>query len=264
MRINSCSGSQEIIRFCGTRNFITMFTRDRHWILCWVGWIHSTPTYSIYLGSTLILSSNLRRDISSGLLSSGFLNKILYHYSFPCVIYILLVSSYFYSMTITTTTTTVEKYNYDAPNYIYIFRLLLTPSFLGPNILLSTLFSKSHTLYSSLSLRDQVSHPYKITVLYSLIFRRWEELVMLVFQVLHSFCWYQKGLQIKVKIKLSLCLTKHHVRNTYEGGCIAPRIINPSTRWMWVVSFTNQPPYPQRKSPSPSARNRTPIVQPIA
>jgi len=34
---------------------------------------------------------------------------------------------------------------------------------LGPNILLSTLFSNALNLCSSLSVRDQVSHPYKTT-----------------------------------------------------------------------------------------------------
>jgi hypothetical protein len=47
-------------------------------------------------------------------------------------------------------------------------------SLLGPNILLSTLLSHTLSLCSSLSVRDQVSHPYKTTrkttVLYTLIF----------------------------------------------------------------------------------------------
>jgi polysaccharide pyruvyl transferase WcaK-like protein len=47
-------------------------------------------------------------------------------------------------------------------------------SLLGPNIPLSTLFSNTLSLCSSLSVRDQVSHPYKttgkITVLYTQIF----------------------------------------------------------------------------------------------
>jgi hypothetical protein len=47
-------------------------------------------------------------------------------------------------------------------------------SLLGPNILLSTLFSNTLSLCSSLSVRDQVSQPYKTTgkttVLYTLIF----------------------------------------------------------------------------------------------
>jgi len=50
-----------------------------------------------------------------------------------------------------------------------------TSSLLGPNILLSTLFSKPLSLRSSLNVSDQVSHPYKTTgkiiVLYFLIFK---------------------------------------------------------------------------------------------
>jgi len=36
---------------------------------------------------------------------------------------------------------------------------------------------------------------------------------------------------IQVKVKLPLCLTKHHARNTYGSEGIAPRILNLSTRW---------------------------------
>jgi len=50
----------------------------------------------------------------------------------------------------------------------------VTSSHLGPNILLSTLFSNTFSLHSSLNVSDQVSHPYKTTdkiiVLYILIF----------------------------------------------------------------------------------------------
>jgi hypothetical protein len=51
----------------------------------------------------------------------------------------------------------------------------VTSSLFGPNILFSTLFSNTLSLCSSLSVRDQVSHLYKITgkiiVLYIAIFR---------------------------------------------------------------------------------------------
>ena len=50
----------------------------------------------------------------------------------------------------------------------------VTPSRLGPNILLGSLFSNTLSLHSSLNVSDHVSHPYKITgkitVLYILIF----------------------------------------------------------------------------------------------
>jgi hypothetical protein len=49
----------------------------------------------------------------------------------------------------------------------------VTSSILGPNILLRTLFSNTLSLYSTLNVRDQVSHPYRsdrIVVLYILTF----------------------------------------------------------------------------------------------
>jgi hypothetical protein len=39
----------------------------------------------------------------------------------------------------------------------------VTSSLLGPNVLLNSLFSNILSLRSSLSVRDQVSHPYKTT-----------------------------------------------------------------------------------------------------
>jgi hypothetical protein len=54
--------------------------------------------------------------------------------------------------------------------FIMQFSSILTWSLIGPNILLSTLFSNTLSLCSSLNVRDQVSHPYrttgKIVVLY--------------------------------------------------------------------------------------------------
>jgi hypothetical protein len=51
---------------------------------------------------------------------------------------------------------------------------IITSSLFGLNILLSTLFSNTLSLYASLNIRDQVSHPYrttgKIIVVYTLIF----------------------------------------------------------------------------------------------
>jgi hypothetical protein len=51
----------------------------------------------------------------------------------------------------------------------------VTLSLLSPNILLSTLFSNALSLYSSVNVRDHVSHPYKTTdkiiILHILIFK---------------------------------------------------------------------------------------------
>jgi hypothetical protein len=65
-----------------------------------------------------------------------------------------------------------------------------------------------------------------------------------------------------VKAKLSLCLTKYHTIKTYPllnyashhkdvlgSGGMAPRILNLSTKWRWVVSFTPRPLYCRGKSP---------------
>jgi hypothetical protein len=53
------------------------------------------------------------------------------------------------------------------------FQPPLTSSLLDPNIILSTLFTNTLNLCSSLNVRDQVSHPYKTTgkslILYILI-----------------------------------------------------------------------------------------------
>jgi hypothetical protein len=50
----------------------------------------------------------------------------------------------------------------------------ITSSLFGPNIILSTLFSNTLSLCSSLNVRDHVSHPYRstgrITVFYILTF----------------------------------------------------------------------------------------------
>jgi len=42
-----------------------------------------------------------------------------------------------------------------------------------------------------------------------------------------------KHVEGKVKLKVkSLCLTKYHAMKTYSGsGGVAPRIIDPGTRW---------------------------------
>jgi hypothetical protein len=54
----------------------------------------------------------------------------------------------------------------------------------------------------------------------------------------------------KVKVKLSLCLTKHHAMNTYwRSGGIAPRILNLSTRWRWMVSFMPVRFTPRERAP---------------
>jgi hypothetical protein len=67
-----------------------------------------------------------------------------------------------------------EKYKLWSSSLCSFLQPPFTSPLLGPNIHLSTLFSNTLSICSSLNVRDQVSHPYrttgKITVLYIIIF----------------------------------------------------------------------------------------------
>jgi hypothetical protein len=54
---------------------------------------------------------------------------------------------------------------------------------------------------------------------------------------------FEYGESSMAKIKLSLCLNKHHAMKTLGNGRIVPRMLNFDARWRWVVSFTFRPLY---------------------
>jgi hypothetical protein len=54
-----------------------------------------------------------------------------------------------------------EEYELWSSSLCSFLQPSVTPSLFGPNILLSTLFSNTLDLCSSLDVRDQVSHPHK-------------------------------------------------------------------------------------------------------
>jgi len=54
-----------------------------------------------------------------------------------------------------------EEYRSLSSSLRSFFQSLVTSSLLGPNVLLSTLFSNTFSLRSSLNVTDQVLHPYK-------------------------------------------------------------------------------------------------------
>jgi hypothetical protein len=61
--------------------------------------------------------------------------------------------------------------------------------------------------------------------------------------------WRPLFIKRRQKVKVPLCFTKYHGMKMYwESGRTIPRILNLGTRWMWVISFTHRPLYPQRKS----------------
>jgi hypothetical protein len=57
----------------------------------------------------------------------------------------------------------VSQYRSLSPSPCSLLPPSVTYSLLGPNILLSTLFSNTLSLHSSLNVNDQVSHPYQKT-----------------------------------------------------------------------------------------------------
>jgi hypothetical protein len=69
---------KEFPAFYGTRRFITAFTSARHLSLSWASSIHSLPPHPTSWRSILILSSQIRLVLPSGLFPSGFPTKSLY------------------------------------------------------------------------------------------------------------------------------------------------------------------------------------------
>jgi len=107
----------------------------------------------------VILFSHLRLGLPSSLFSSGFQTKILYAFlTFPiraiCPVHLILLD-------LATLIILGEMYTLCNSSLCSLLQPPATSSLSEPNILLSTLFSNTLSLCSSLSLRDQVSYPYK-------------------------------------------------------------------------------------------------------
>jgi len=154
----------------GTRRFIIAFTRSRHLSLFWAIPPQSLPLHSTSWGSILILSSHLRLGLPSGLVPSDFSTKSLHAPPSPpihatCVASFILRDWF-------TRIIFGEEYRSLNSSLCSLFHSAGI-SFLDPSSFLTTLFSNSISLCSSLSLRDQVSHPYKtgsVMVLHIVIF----------------------------------------------------------------------------------------------
>jgi hypothetical protein len=149
-----------------------MFTRALHLYPSWARPIQSHSPNPISKSSILMISNHLCR-VLSGLFPLGFPTSNLYTSIFSpihitCPVHLNLLDLIILIIL-------GEEYKSCRSSLCSYLHPPSTSSFFGPNILLSALFSNSHSLCSSLNVRDQVSHPYrttgKIIVLYILIFK---------------------------------------------------------------------------------------------
>jgi len=144
------SASLEIPRIFGTRSFTTAFTSARHLSLSRARSIQFKPPHPTSWRCILILSSHQRLRLRSSLFPSGFSSKTLYaphlfpiRASYPAHLILL---------DLITRKIRGEEYRPSSSSLCSFLHSPVTPSLLGPNILLSTLFSSTPSAYVSPSM----------------------------------------------------------------------------------------------------------------
>jgi hypothetical protein len=157
---NRFSANQVIPCILGIGRIITAFTSSRQLFLSWassIQCIHSSPTSWI---SILILSSNLRLVFPNVFFPSDFSTKTLYkplHYPQRAKCPAHLIRDFIKR------TTFCEQYQSFSSSLCSFLHSPVSSSFLGPNILLNTLFSNTSNLRSSLNLGDPSFTPIQKT-----------------------------------------------------------------------------------------------------
>lgn len=124
--------------------------------------LESVHTLTFSLWSIWISFSHIRLRLLIGILSSGLRLKCCVHFfSFPvrltCSAHVII----FYHRS--NSTYSVKTTNYEAHRHV------IYSSLLGPHTLITTLFSYTLHLWSSLNVAEQVSHPYTFNFLYTFI-----------------------------------------------------------------------------------------------
>ena len=159
-KLTGSTASQKIPRIFGTQRFLTVFTSARHLSLSWANSIQSPQPPLTSWRSILILSSHLRVGLPNGLFPSGFPTRPL---CTPLPSPIRATCPAHLILDFTTRTILGKEHRSLSSSLCKFLHSPVTSSLLGPNTLLSTLFSSTLSLRSSLSVSDQVSHPYRTT-----------------------------------------------------------------------------------------------------
>ena len=141
--------------FYWTRRFITVLTSARHLSLSWAKSIQSMTPHPTSWRSILMLSSHLRLGLPSGLFPSGVPPKTLYT---PFLSLLRATcQAHLIHRDLISRIISVEQYKSWSSSLHSFLHSPVTSSLLGPNILLSTLFSNILSLRSSHNVSDQVS-----------------------------------------------------------------------------------------------------------
>jgi len=146
---------KELSAFYGTWRFITIFITAHHRSLSsWARWMKSKPPHLISLRSIIILSSSLCLGLLNGLFLSGFPTKILYVFLISLVQ--VICPPHLILLDLITLIILGEAYMLWSSSTQNTFQPPTISTLLGPNTLLSTLFSNTLNLCSSFSIRDQI------------------------------------------------------------------------------------------------------------